>query len=87
MTTVNYRGEMLTEYEAEYLAAVEKYVEAAIREDEEFLHAKNRVRGCTDGQAERMAYVATKGGADLALARKFIAAHRLATYDPREEDE
>lgn len=75
----------LEELEERYLLAVEAYVAEAIREDEEFLHAKNRIKGCTDGQAERMAYLATKGGADLALARKFIAAHRLATYDPREE--
>ena len=70
----------LEELVDDYYTAMEEYVDAAVREDEEFLHAKVRIKGCTDGQAERMAYVATKGSVDLAQGRKYIAATRLAAW-------
>jgi hypothetical protein len=60
-----------------YASATGELVEARLAVAEAFLRIKLRHKGITDGQAERMAYVETKGATDLAEARQYIAKHFL----------
>ena len=54
-------------------AAAEALDAARLREADAFLHAKARIKGCTDGQAARMATVAASGELEVLEARLNIA--------------
>jgi len=56
-----------------YIAAAEALDAARLREADAFLHAKARIKGCTDGQAARMATVAASGELEVLEARLNIA--------------
>ena len=56
-----------------YIAAAEALDAARLREAEGFLAAKVRIKGCTDGQAARMATVAASGELEALEARLNIA--------------